>query len=89
MSRLNEIPTSRIYSWRADAKFQLQDIEALGFTAVEVPDATDVKVIAARRSDVRIEIKHKNGHRMSISDGVEFSLVLELARSLVARSRCR
>ena len=36
VSKQHGVPTNRIYSWRGDARFQPRDIEAPGFTPVEV-----------------------------------------------------
>ena len=84
VSRQHEVPTSRIYSWRGDARFQPREIESPGFTPVEVIDVPIVEDIAPPRSDARIEITLENGRRMSVSDGVDVDFVLELARGLAA-----
>jgi hypothetical protein len=38
ISKQHGVPTSRIYSWRGDVRFQPSDIETPGFTPVEVAD---------------------------------------------------
>ena len=82
VSKQHGVPTSRIYSWRGDARFQPSDIETPGFTPVEVADAPVVEDVAPTRSDARIEITLENGRMLSISDGVDAGFVLELARGL-------
>ncbi len=56
VSKQHGVPTSRIYSWRGDVRFQPSDIETPGFTPVEVADAPVVEDVAPTRSDARIEI---------------------------------
>ena len=84
VSWLHEVPTSQIHSWRANLQFQLKGIKAQDFAAVGVTDRPIVEEIAVRWSDAHIEITHENGRQMSISDGVDVSLVLEPARCLAA-----
>jgi transposase len=84
VSKQHGVPTSRIYSWRGDVRFQPSDIETPGFTPVGVADAPVVEDIAPTRSDSRIEITLENGRKLSTSDGVDAGFVLELARGLVA-----
>jgi transposase len=84
VSKQHGVPTSRIYSWRGDARFQPRDVETPGFTPIEVSDGPALEEIAPRRSDTRIEITLENGRKLSISDGVDASFVLELARGLAA-----
>jgi transposase len=82
VSKQHGVPTSRIYSWRGDARFQPSDIETPGFTPVEVADAPVVEDVAPTRSDARIEITLENGRKLSTSDGADAGFVLELARGL-------
>ena len=84
VSKQHGVPTSRIYSWRGDVRFQPSDIETPGFTPVGVADAPVVEDIAPTRSDSRIEITLENGRKLSTSDGVDAGFVLELARGLAA-----
>ena len=84
VSGLHEVPTSRIYSWRSDARYQPIEGGMPAFTPVEVTDAPVVEEIAPRRSNARIEITLENGRLMSVSDGVDVGFVLELARGLAA-----
>jgi len=84
VSRLHGVPTSRIYSWRGDARYQPTDGVMPDFTPVEVTDAPFVEEIAVRRSSARIEITLENGRRMSVSDGVDVGFVVALARGLAA-----
>ena len=80
------VPTSRIYSWRGDARFQPIEIVTPEFTPVEVvTDADDQpQVVAHLQSESRIEITLENGRKISISDGVDADFILELARGLAA-----
>jgi len=84
VSKRHGVPTSRIYSWRGDARFQPSEVETPDFTPVEVTDAPVVEDVAPRRSDARIEITLENGRRICVSDGVDAGFVLELARGLAA-----
>ena len=84
VSKRHGVPTSRIYSWRGDARFQPTDVGTRDFTAVEVTDALVVVDIAPPRPDARIEITLENGRKLSISNGVDAGFVLELARGLAA-----
>ena len=84
VSKLHGVPTSRIYSWRGDTRFQPRDFQTPDFTPVEVTDAPALEEIAPPRSDARIEITLENGRKLSISDGVDAGFVLELARGLAA-----
>ena len=85
VSKRHGVPTSRIYSWRSDARFQPTEIEAPDFTPVEVTGAP-IKLddIDHPLPEPRIEITLENGRKLSISDGVDAGLVLELARGLAA-----
>ena len=79
------VPTSRIYSWRGDARFQPTEIVMPAFTPVEVTDADEQpEVVEHAPPELRIEITLENGRKLSISDGVDASFVLELARGLAA-----
>jgi transposase len=84
VSKQHGVPTSRIYSWRGDARFQPRDFQTPDFTPVEVTFAPALEEIAPPRSDARIEIMLENGRKLSISDGVDAGFVLELARGLAA-----
>lgn len=79
------VPTSRIYSWRGDARFQPTDISPPAFTPVEVADVGEQpQVVEHLPPEPRIEITLENGRKLSISDGVNAGFVLELARGLAA-----
>lgn len=81
----HDVPTSRIYSWRGDARFQPTAIIPPAFTLVEVTDAVEPpEVVEHAPPDPRIEITLENGRKLSISDGVDAGFVLELARGLAA-----
>ena len=86
ISKRHGVPTNRIYAWRGDARFQPDGSESDAFTPVEVADEADAS--APPRSVIlpatRIEITLENGRRLSISEGVDASFVLELARGLAA-----
>lgn len=55
------VPTSRIYSWLGDARFQPRDVETPGFKPVEVSDALILKDIDQLPPEARIEITLENG----------------------------
>ena len=84
VSKQHGVPTSRIYSWRGDARFQPSEVETPGFVAVEVSDAPKQYAIDHLLPEARIEITLENGCKLSISDGVDAGFVLELARGLAA-----
>ena len=85
VSKQHEVPTSRIYSWRGDVRFQPTTLETPDFTPVEIADAPDLNVVNHLRSEPRIEITLENGRKLSISGGgVDAGFVLELARGLAA-----
>jgi transposase len=79
------VPTSRIYSWRGDTRFQPTAVMMPAFTPVEVTDVVDPpEVVKYVPLEPRIEINLENGRKLSISDGVDAGFVLELARGLAA-----
>ena len=84
VSKQHGVPTSRIYSWRGDARFQPSEVETPGFVAVEVSDAPKLNAIDHLLPEARIEITLENGRKLSISNGVDAGFVLELARGLAA-----
>ena len=84
VSKQHGVPTSRIYSWRGDARFQPRDFQTPDFVAVEVSDAPRLNDIDHLLPETRIEITLENGRKLSISDGVDAGFVLELARGLAA-----
>ena len=84
VSKQHGVPTSRIYSWRGDARFQPSEVETPGFVAVEVSDAPKLNGIDPLLPEARIEITLENGRKLSISNGVDVGFVLELARRLAA-----
>jgi len=85
ISKRHGVPTSRIYSWRGDARFQPTTIETADFTPVEVSDALNhPNNIDHLLTESRIEITLENGRKLSISGGVDAGFVLELARGLSA-----
>jgi transposase len=81
VSKKHGVPASRIYSWRGDMRFQTSEVEMPGFTSIEVSDGPALAGIAPPHSAARIEMTLENGRRLSISDDVEASFVLELARA--------
>ena len=85
VSNRHGVPTSRIYSWRGDARFQPTDIMMPSFTPVEVTNGDEQpEVVEPARAEPRIEITLENGRKLSISDCVDAGFVLELARGLAA-----
>lgn len=84
VAKQHEVPTGRIYSWRGDVRFQPATLEAPDFTPVEIADTPDLNAVDHLRPEPRIEITLKNGHKISISAGVDAGFVLELARGLAA-----
>jgi transposase len=56
VSKQHGVPTSRIYSWRGDARFQPSEVETPGFVAVEVSDAPKHYAINHLLPEARIEI---------------------------------
>jgi transposase len=88
VSKRHGVPTSRIYSWRGDARFQPDGSEAAGFMPVEISvrdcDAAPSVPEAKPPHAAQIEIALENGRKLVVSDGVDWGFVLELARGLVA-----
>lgn len=92
VSKRHGVPTSRIYSWRGDARFQPGGSDDAGFMPVEVSggDRDVVPVLPEARpapllpSSALIEITLENGRKLSVSAGVDAGFVLELARGLAA-----
>ena len=88
VSRRHGVPTSRIYSWRGDPRFQPDGSGAAGFMAVEISggDHGAVPMLPQARPAAipHIEITLENGRRLSVSAGVDAGFVLELARGLAA-----
>jgi len=84
ISNQHGVPTSRIYSWRGDARFQPGEGETPGFTPIEVSDTPKISDIDHLLPEARIEITLENGRKLSISNGVNVGFVLELARGLAA-----
>ena len=82
VSKRHGVPTSRIYAWRQDERFQRPGLETPVFAAVEVTDDPKLEDIAPPRTEARIEIMLENGRKLSVSDGVDAGFVLELARGL-------
>lgn len=85
VSARHGVPTSRIYSWRSDPRFQPSVPEVATFTPIEIspgdeaePDQNDIPPSA------RIEITLENGRKLSLIGGVDAGFVLELARGLAA-----
>ena len=78
------VPTSRIYSWRGDPRFQPPNVDMPEFTPVEVTPVEPYEVVEHIPPEPRIEITLENGRKLSISDGVDAGFVLELARGLAA-----
>jgi transposase len=93
VSKRHGVPTSRIYSWRGDARFQSDGSAIDAFTPVEVADVLG-EAVALPEHDMpsqievtpapRVEITLENGRRLSVTDGVDAGFVLELARGLAA-----
>lgn len=88
VSKRHGVPTSRIYSWRGDARFQPDGSDDAGFMPVEISgidhDAVPVLPEAQATASPHIEITLENGRKLIVSDGVDPGLVLELARGLAA-----
>ncbi|AYE84718.1 transposase [Salipiger marinus] len=88
VSRRHGVPTSRIYSWRSDDRFQPDGSDDAGFMPVEISggdhDAVPMLPEARPTASSRIEITLENGRKLSVSDGVDAGFVLELARGLAA-----
>ena len=88
VSRRHGVSTSRIYSWRSDARFQPDGSEVSGFIPIEIAD--EVRHAASVQPDgklapaAQIEITLENGRKLSVSDDVDAGFVLELARGLAA-----
>jgi transposase len=93
VSKRHGVPTSRIYSWRGDARFQSDGSAIDAFTPVEVADVLG-EAVALPEHDMpsrievtpapRVEITLENGRRLSVTDWVDAGFVLELARGLAA-----
>lgn len=85
VAKKHGVPTSRIYSWRGDPRFQATEIATADFTAIEVADRVEpFSVVKAAPPEPCIEITLENGRKLSISNGVDTCFVLELARGLAA-----
>ena len=85
VSNRHGVPTSRIYSWRGDPRFQGPETVMPQFTPVVLTAADDhPEVVEPARAGPRIEITLENGRKLSISDGVDAGFVVELARGLAA-----
>ncbi len=85
VSRHHGVPTSLIFSWRGDPRFQPEAVEVPAFVPVEATDTDEPRPFADQRPVVaRIEITLENGRRLSVSDGADADFVLELARGLAA-----
>ena len=90
--RRHGVPTSRIYAWRGDARFQPSASEDSGFMPVEVgnsdgdvaPALPEAQPIITPTGPSQIEITLENGRKLRVSDGVDAGFVLELARGLAA-----
>ena len=79
------VPTSRIYSWRGDPRFQPPNVDTPEFTPVEITQAAEpFEVVEPTPAEPRIEITLENGRKLSVHDGVDAGFVLELARGLTA-----
>jgi transposase len=85
VSKRYDVPTSRIYSWRGDARFQPTEIITPEFTPVEVTEADEQhEVYEQVPPQPGIEITLENGRKLSISKGIDAGFVLEVARGLAA-----
>jgi transposase len=85
VTKKHGVPTSRIYSWRGDPRFQPPNVDTPEFTPIEVIQAAEpFVVVEPTPAEPRIEITLENGRKLSISDGVDAGFVLELARGLAA-----
>ncbi|MCP4450511.1 MAG: transposase [Planctomycetes bacterium] len=88
VSRQHGVPTSRIYSWRGDARFQPDGSEPVAFTPVEISGVGSEEVLVLpepqRAASSQIEITLENGRKLHVSGGADASFVLELARGLAA-----
>jgi transposase len=91
VGKRHAVPTSRIYSWRSDPRFQPDDTETSTFTPVDIIHEDDLDANAALRcitpepqAASQIEITLENGRILRLSDTADAGFVLELARGLAA-----
>ena len=88
VAKKHGVPDSRIYAWRSDERFQLNNVGGSAFTPVEISDADIVDTPTSTGTSIspvpHIEITLENGRKLSISDAVNAGFVLELARGLAA-----
>ncbi len=88
ISRRHDVPTSRIYSWRGDARFQPDGPEPVAFTPVEICSVDSEEALVPpepqHAASAHIEITLENGRKLSVNSGVDAGFVLELARGLAA-----
>ena len=84
VSKQHGVPTGRIYSWRADERFQGEGSNPSVFTAVEVTGSPNDGSPAQLRLEARIVITLENGRRLSINGDVDAGYVVDLARGLAA-----
>ncbi len=66
----------------AEAQRYRQSVRLSGFGAVELTNAPNLEDTTRPSPEARIEIILENGRKPSISEGVDASFVLELARGL-------
>ena len=75
MSKRYGVPTSRIFSWRSNARFQSDRSEFAAFTPVEVVDPIEMDKTLLPQSTIlpvsSIKITLENGRKLSVSDGVD------------------
>ena len=88
VSKRHGVPTSRIYAWRGDVRFQPVGADDARFMPVEISggnhDAVPVLPEAQPTASPHIEITLENGRKLSVSAGIDAGFVLELARGLAA-----
>ena len=73
VAKKHGVPENRIYAWRCDPRFQLDDAHARGFTPVEIADVDIAETPASSVPSIlpapHIEITLENGRKLSVSDG--------------------
>ena len=88
VSRRHSVPTSRIYAWRGDVRFQPGGSDDAGFMPVEISggnhDAVPVLPEGQPTASSHIEITLENGRKLIVGASIDAGFVLELARGLAA-----
>ena len=85
VSKRHGVPTSRLYTWRADVRFEPKQEDEAGFSAIEVIEEAKSPVPVERSGrDWQIGIALENGCKLSSNAGVDARLILKLAKGLAA-----